>query len=57
MQRSLRVAKEGWGPGEGVVRTRQSPAVLESGSLGSKEKEDGNEKVDGVEKVEHRAVV
>jgi len=51
VQRSRRVAKEGWGPGEGVARMRRSPAALESGSLESKEKEDG------VEKVEHRAVV
>jgi hypothetical protein len=51
VRRSRRIAKEGWGPGEGVLRTRQSPAVLESGSFGSKEKEDS------VEKVERRAEV
>jgi len=51
VQRSKRVAKHGWGPGEGVARTRQSPAVLESGSVESKEQEKEN-----VERVENSVV-
>ncbi len=47
MSRSRRVAKSGWGPGEGFARSRQNRVALEDGSVGIKDKE----KV--VEKTEH----
>jgi hypothetical protein len=50
VRRSRRVAKEGWGPGEGMARVRNSPTMLEEGRL-----ENEREKMDGVEQVEGKA--
>ncbi|KAF2713936.1 putative Myo-inositol transporter 1 [Pleomassaria siparia CBS 279.74] len=44
VKRSRRVAKTGWGEGEGFARRQNTPALMESASLGSNDKEDKAEK-------------